>query len=1024
MILGLFCLFTGKINAQVFVNGNLSTGPTASTGDAAPAGFNWTEVQAGNANAGFAANITAGFSVADDFTIAAGTWGLTKFTCYAYSTGYAGATSPFNDIRLQIFNTNPSVGNPAPIFGDLTTNRFTASSTASLYRIFNATPGTTRQVWKIEANISTSLTAGTYWVEWQVGTALASNFSPASTVVGTVTQPGNNAIQHTIAGNTWAPILDGPAAADPQDMPFQLDYTTSVCAGTPAPGATLSSAATVCPATPFTLSLQNGTGGSGVTYQWQSSSNGTTFTDITGATNSSYTTTLTAATFYQAVVSCSGTPGTSTPVQVQLTPASGCYCVPTPTDCTDGDLITNVTVGTLNNTSTCGPSGFSNYTTDASITVPDLVQGIANPMSVSAGGGLFTETVGVWIDYDRSGSFDASEFTYFGNTTGGTLNANINVPATAALGIARMRVRVRFNTALTGTNSCTIYTYGETEDYNVNIIPCVQGVFNTQPVSQSIECGNGVTFTSSATGTFLSYQWQQNAGTGGPWTNLSNGGDVSGATSNTLSIANIDGSKNGYQYRVVISGGCTAVDFSNVATLTVTPLVVTVNPASYSTCSPISSSAPIALTITNVSGSSSSTTTPYPSGPINLAIPDLDDVAGVTSSVTVPALPPGAVITGATVTLNVNHGWVGDLIFALKAPNGNVLNLDYALTSTGGPGVTTGFTGTVISSTGTATLVSGTDPWTGIFAPDAVATPVAGIPTAPTTLSATNANVFNFAGLYSVPDGVWTLGVYDYASPDAGTLLDWTLTLTYSTTAVVPFTGTWSPATGLFTDANGTTPYVANTQANTVYAAPAASTVYTVTVVNTICPTDPVDVPVNILRADPVVSVAASNGTSLYPGLVTTVTATLSAPSTTATYQWFANGVALPGATASTYLAGVESIGDLTVEVTDPSTCSGLAIGSITLTDSSTSPLYVYPNPTTGIFQVRFSNGINDILSAVGNVTVYDSKGAKVLTQRFANIRPYDRVDIDLSKQPKGVYVVNLTDASGKSLQSARVVVQ
>ncbi|MBC7536496.1 MAG: hypothetical protein H7258_12465, partial [Ferruginibacter sp.] len=649
MVLGLFCLVTGKINAQTYVNGNLSTGATASTGAAAPAGSNWSEVQPGNNNAGFAANVTNGFAVADDFTIAGGTWGVTKFTCYAYSTGFAGTTSPFTDLRFQIFNTDPSVGAPVPVFGDLTTNRFTASSAANLYRIFSGTPGNTRQVWKIEGNLSISLPAGTYWVEWQVGTALASNFSPASTVVGTTTQPGNNAQQHTLTPSTWAPIFDGPGANEPQDMPFQIDYTTSICAGTPTPGNTLSTATSACPTIPFTLSTQNGTGGSGVTYQWQSSPDGVTFTDITGATNNALTTTLTANTFYQAVVTCSGgTPGTSTPVQVTLTPSNGCYCIPASTNCTDGDIINQVDLGALSNPSACGPNGYTNYSVDPTITVPDVVQGVANPISVNAGGGVFDKTVGVWIDFDHSGTFDASEFTYLGLTAGGTLTGNIVVPATAQLGLTRMRVRVRYNTVLTGANACTTYVFGETEDYSVNIIPCIQGVFNTQPASANVTCGDGATFTSAATGTFLSYQWQQQVSATASWTNLSNGAGISGATTNTLAIASVDGSFSGYKYRVVISGGCTAVDFSSVATLTVDPLVITVNTASYSSCTPIPSGSPIQLSITNVSGGSSSTTTSYTSGPIAPPlgdIPDVDDVVGITNAITVPALPAGAVIT-------------------------------------------------------------------------------------------------------------------------------------------------------------------------------------------------------------------------------------------------------------------------------------------------------------------------------------------------------------------------------------------
>ncbi|MEY4703237.1 MAG: hypothetical protein RIR96_1134, partial [Bacteroidota bacterium] len=253
-ILGMFCLMINAVVAQQYVNGNLSTGANSSNGQAAPAGFTWSEVQTGNTNAGFGANIAAGLTLADDFTVNVATWTVTKMTFFAYSTNYSGAASPFNDLRLQIFNTDPSVGTPTPIFGDLTTNRLTSSSSAGMYRIFTATPGTTRQIWKLEANINVVLPPGTYWVEWQtgVGTGITSNFSPSSTVVGTTTQPGNNAKQHDLTANSWSAVADGTTIPNNfQDFPFIINYGTNACTGTPDPGNTISSVNSICPNTPF-----------------------------------------------------------------------------------------------------------------------------------------------------------------------------------------------------------------------------------------------------------------------------------------------------------------------------------------------------------------------------------------------------------------------------------------------------------------------------------------------------------------------------------------------------------------------------------------------------------------------------------------------------------------------------------------------------------------------------------------------------------------------------------------------------
>jgi len=192
----LFSFFTGKINAQTFVNSNLSTGATTSTNVAAPAGFTWSELQLTNTTLGSAGSLSAGYTLADDFTVPAGpSWNVSKITVFAYQTGYAGSTSPFNDLRLQIFDTDPSVGTPTPVFGNLTTNRLSNSVTASMYRAA-AAGGTTRQIWKLEANIAITLAPGTYWIEWQQGTSTAGgNFTPLGTVVGTTTQAGNNAKQ-------------------------------------------------------------------------------------------------------------------------------------------------------------------------------------------------------------------------------------------------------------------------------------------------------------------------------------------------------------------------------------------------------------------------------------------------------------------------------------------------------------------------------------------------------------------------------------------------------------------------------------------------------------------------------------------------------------------------------------------------------------------------------------------------------------------------------------------------------------
>lgn len=69
----------------------------------------------------------------------------------------------------------------------------------------------------------------------------------------------------------------------------------------------------------------------------------------------------------------------------------------------------------------------------------------------------------------------------------------------------------------------------------------------------------------------LTYQWQFNTGSGS-YTNLSNGGNISGVTSSTVSIANTNAARNGYRYRVVISAPAARPVNSSYGTLGITTI--------------------------------------------------------------------------------------------------------------------------------------------------------------------------------------------------------------------------------------------------------------------------------------------------------------------------------------------------------------------------------------------------------------------------------------------------------------------
>jgi len=143
------------------------------------------------------------------------------------------------------------------------------------------------------------------------------------------------------------------------------------------------------------------------------------------------------------------------------------YCEPV-LDCTDGDVITNVTFEGINNDTACSENGYGNYTDQ----LANVVSGETYPISVTVGDGWDFESVSVWIDYDNSQTFDESEFTYIGTGSAGPVTGTVSIPAEIAEGQYRMRVRVAAvgEADATWDMSCDEdQVYGETEDYTVNV---------------------------------------------------------------------------------------------------------------------------------------------------------------------------------------------------------------------------------------------------------------------------------------------------------------------------------------------------------------------------------------------------------------------------------------------------------------------------------------------------------------------------------------------------------------------------
>lgn len=182
-----------------------------------------------------------------------------------------------------------------------------------------------------------------------------------------------------------------------------------------------------------------------------------------------------------------------------------------------GTCITNVTLNTLNNTTTGCSAG--NYSQQLATT--NLTQGGSYIVSVTCASNAI---VSVWIDYNHNFTFEATEWVqpYTSATTG---TAAISVPANAVPGVTGMRVRSRIANLQNGpTDPCLAMGSGETEDYNITIVsttPCnSQPVAGTTTVNNPSPCIGQQVILGISGNTFnggLVYQWLSSP-TGNPGT--------------------------------------------------------------------------------------------------------------------------------------------------------------------------------------------------------------------------------------------------------------------------------------------------------------------------------------------------------------------------------------------------------------------------------------------------------------------------------------------------------------------------
>ena len=225
------------------------------------------------------------------------------------TTPSGGFNGPGTNLKVEAFDANP--GSPSSNIAFLSQNRWEVSKTAGTIIDFNirvADPNAGESSIIVQANSAT----GVYDNDFGITSTFVTG-TPNTLTSTTNPLPFSNFKGYlSTARQSECTIVN--------------------------PGNTLATETTICGGKSVSLSFQNIVIGEGLTYQWQSSTTGSNYTDLVGKINRTCTVTPLENTYFRCNVTCSFNTNTiaSTPIQINLnntiistTPAT--ICIPTNT---------------------------------------------------------------------------------------------------------------------------------------------------------------------------------------------------------------------------------------------------------------------------------------------------------------------------------------------------------------------------------------------------------------------------------------------------------------------------------------------------------------------------------------------------------------------------------------------------------------------------------------------------------------------------------------------------------------------
>jgi hypothetical protein len=571
--------------------------------------------------------------------------------------------------------------------------------------------------------------------------------------------------------------------------------------------------------------------------------------------------------------------------------------------------------GSVSFTSTNASSQTVSVTGDVLVTT-SITSSPSNVSTCAGTGTSFTvASAGANLTYQWQVSTNGgSSFTNLTNT-------GIYLGATSATLFLSSSVTSAYNNyqykcVVTGT--CSSAT-SNAATLTVNSLPAI----TVQPSNIGTCSGTGTSFSVTATGTGLTYQWQVSTDGGSNYSNVS-GGIYSGETTSTLTLSSsVNASYNNYYYRCIVSGTCSPSVTSTGAKLTVNTAPST--PGTITGYNSICSNTNQYYSVAAVSGANSYTWT-LPSGWTGSSTTNSINLVNNSSSGSLSVTATNACGTSSASTLAIT-------VSNLPAPT-PLFSIDNASQC---------FSGNLFTFTDASTPASGTTisslSWNfGDATSSSISAPTHSFAAAGTynvilTTTASNNCVASLSKAVTVNPAP-TATISGTTSICSGSSTD----LSISLTGTAPWTLVYSGSIN---------PIVINSSPYTISVSPNATTTYTLSSLNDAnCTAGAGDlsgsatITVNANKTASVSLTSSDADNSICSGASVTFTATPTNEGNAPTYQWLKNGNSFVNAGNTYTTTGLANNDQISVILT--SNLSTCLVGSPT--QSNTITTYVNPS--------------------------------------------------------------------------------